>query len=197
MPYSPSTAGETEFDGLPVLLPDQEGVLIGRVEGEESYGTLAAYYVHWRGHIVLGVCEEGEFLPVTTVEQGSQIMADQVRILATLDTESELSNIGKTLLKAWHISDLTTLGTKEAHVYALREVGEFDRQLTADILNISSSTVDSHLQAAKRKRREARNLLSLEQDEPRRQQSSTSDHDAILVEVIDEIDETDDFMRAR
>lgn len=197
MSYSPSTTSETEFDGIPILLPEQEGVLVGRVESEELDGALAAYYVHWRGHIVLGVYEGGEFRPTTTVEEESQVMANQVRTLANLDIESELSEIGKNLLKAWHIADLTTLGTKESHVYALREVGGFDRQLTADILNISPSTVDSHLQAAKRKRREAQNLLSLDQDESRRRQSSASDHDAVLIEVIDEIDEADEFMRAR
>lgn len=197
MSYSPSTTSETEFDELPILLPEQEGVLVGRVESEELDSALAAYYVHWRGHIVLGVYEEGEFLPTTTVEEESQVMADQVRTLVNLDVEPELSEIGKNLLKAWHIADLTTLGTKESHVYALREVGGFDRQLTADILNISPSTVDSHLQAAKRKRREAQNLLSLGQDDSRRQQSRASDHDPVLVEVIDEIDEADEFMRAQ
>ena len=184
---------ETELGGLPLLIPDQEGVLIGCVEIGEPR-MLAAYYIHWRGHIMLGVYEDGEFAPASTFEHESQIMANQVQALTTLDAEVQLSTIGRALLKAWHIADLSSLAQKEAHVYALRELAGFSRQLTADILNVSPSTVDSHLQVAKRKRREALNLLSLDQQKAQEQQSSTHDHDSILVEVINEID---DPQRAR
>lgn len=193
MPHTLTPTNETELDGLPLLIPDQEGVLIGRVDIGEPR-SLAAYYIHWRGHIMLGVYEDGEFAPASTFEHESRVIADQVQALTTFDAEIQLSTIGRTLLKAWHIADLSSLAQKEAHVYALRELGGFNRQLTADILNVSPSTVDSHLQVAKRKRREAQNLLSLDQQKVQEQQSSTHDHDSILVEIINEID---DPQRAR
>ena len=48
---------------------------------------------------------------------------------------------------------------KQAHVYALREKAEFGRDKTAVILNISPSTVDTHLQRAKEKLAAAENLV--------------------------------------
>lgn len=189
MTHEPSPVDETELNELPVLLPDQGGVLIGRVETGEPHGKLAAYYVHWRGHIMLGEYKDGELTPVSTFEHESQIMADQVRALTALDVEVALSTIGRELLKAWHVANLTSLGTKESHVYTLRGLGGFSRQRTADILNVSPSTVDSHFQVAKRKQQEARNLLSLDQREASEQSPTTRPHDSILVEIIDEIND--------
>ncbi|PSQ07128.1 hypothetical protein BRC95_04995 [Halobacteriales archaeon QS_5_68_33] len=48
---------------------------------------------------------------------------------------------------------------KQARVYALREKAGFGRDETAAILNISPSTVDTHLQRAKEKLATAENLV--------------------------------------
>ena len=52
-----------------------------------------------------------------------------------------------------------SISHKQAHVYALREKAEFSRDETAAILNISPSTVDTHLQRAKEKLTAAENLV--------------------------------------
>jgi DNA-binding CsgD family transcriptional regulator len=159
MPHHPTISEETEFDGLPRRLPDQGAVLIGRVSGDSEFSGLTAYYIQGRGDIHLGLCENGEFMPEYTIECASRLMSACVREFSTVEIETELSSAGKALLQAWHFGDLTSLSHKQAHVYALREKAGFSRNETAAILNISPSTVDTHLQRAKEKLTEAENLV--------------------------------------
>lgn len=159
MPHQPAVSNETEFDGLPRRLPDQGAVLIGQVGGDTEFNGLAAYYIHGRGSILLGRYEDREFMPEYTIECESRLMSACVQEFSRADIETELSSVGKALLQAWHFGDLTTLSHKQAHVYALREKAGFSRDETAAILNISPSTVDTHLQRAKEKLTEAENLV--------------------------------------
>lgn len=159
MSHHPTISEETEFDGLPRRLPDQGAVLIGRVSGDSEFSGLAAYYIHGRGDIMIGSYEDQEFMPEYTVECESRLMSACVREFSTADIETELSSVGKALLQAWHFGDLTPLSHKQAHVYALREKAGFSRDKTAAILNISPSTVDTHLQRAKEKLTAAENLV--------------------------------------
>lgn len=159
MPHQPTVSEETEFDGLPRRLPDQDAVLIGRVGGDTEFSGPAAYYIHGRGSILIGRYENREFMPEYTIECESRLMAACVREFSTADAETELSSVGKALLQAWHFGDLTPLSHKQAHVYALREKAGFRRDETAAILNISPSTVDTHLQRAKEKLTAAENLV--------------------------------------
>ena len=163
MPHQPAVSKETEFDGLPRRLPDQDAVLIGQVGGDTEFNGLAAYYIHGRGSILLGRYENRELMPEYTIECESRLMSACVREFSRADIETELSSVGKALLQAWHFGDLTTLSHKQAHVYALREKAAFSRDETAAILNISPSTVDTHLQRAKEKLTEAENLVQFVQ----------------------------------
>ncbi|ELZ21082.1 hypothetical protein C475_19028 [Halosimplex carlsbadense 2-9-1] len=86
-------------------------------------------------------------------------MSACVREFSIADVETELSSVGNALLQAWHFGDLTPLSHKQAHAYALREKAGFGRDETATILNISPSTVDTHLQRAKEKLAAAENLV--------------------------------------
>lgn len=106
-----------------------------------------------------GRYEHQEFIPESTVECESRLMSACVQEFSTADAEIALSSVGKALLQAWHFGDLTSLSHKQAHVYALRENTEFSRDETAAILNISPSTVDTHLQRAKEKLTAAENLI--------------------------------------
>ena len=159
MPHQPTVSEETEFDGLPQRLPDQSAVLVGRVIGDGEFTGLAAYYIHGQGSILIGHYEHPEFKPEYTIECESRLMSACVRGFSTADVETELSTVGKALLQAWHFGDLTPLSHKQAHVYALREKAGFSRDETAAILNISASTVDTHLQRAKEKLTAAENLI--------------------------------------
>jgi len=159
MPHQPTVSEETEFEGLPRRLPDQDAVLIGRVTGDGEFAGLAAYYIHGQGSILIGHYESQEFKPEYTIECEGRLMSACVREFSTADVETELSTVGKALLQAWHFGDLTPLSHKQAHVYALREKAEFSRDETAAILNISPSTVDTHLQRAKEKLTAAENLV--------------------------------------
>ena len=159
MPHQPTVSEETEFDGFPRRLPDQDAILIGRVSGDSEFGCPAAYYIHGRGSILLGRYENREFISEYTIECESRLMSACVREFSRADVETELSSVGKALLQAWHFGDLTPLSHKQAHVYALREKAGFGRDETAAILNISPSTVDTHLQRAKEKLTAAENLV--------------------------------------
>jgi DNA-binding transcriptional regulator YiaG len=158
MSNQPTVSEETEF-GLPRRLPDQDAVLVGRVVSNDEFGGLAAYYIHGRGDILIGQFESQEFIPEYTIECESRLMSACVREFSRADIETELSGIGNALLQAWHFGDLTPLSHKQAHVYALREKAGFGRDETAAILNISPSTVDTHLQRAKEKLAAAENLV--------------------------------------
>lgn len=159
MPHQPTVSEETELDGLPRQLPGQKAILIGRITGDGEYRGLVAYYIHGRGNVLLGRYENREFVPEYTIECESRLMSACVRAFSTTDVETELSSVGKALLQAWHFGDLTSLSHKQAHVYALREKAGFGRDETAAILNISPSTVDTHLQRAKEKLTAAENLV--------------------------------------
>jgi len=159
MPHQPTVSEETEFDGFPRRLPDQDAILIGQVSGDSEFRGLAAYYIHGRGSVLLGRYENREFIPEYTIECESRLMSACVREFSRADVETELSSVGKALLQAWHFGDLTPLSHKQAHVYALREKAGFSRDETAAILNISPTTVDTHLQRAKEKLTAAENLV--------------------------------------
>ncbi|PSQ62871.1 MAG: hypothetical protein BRD21_04705 [Halobacteriales archaeon SW_8_66_22] len=163
MPHQPTISEETEFEGSPRRLPDQDAVLVGRVVGDSEFSSLVAYYIYGRGDILLGRYKNQEFVPGYSIECESRLMSACVREFSKADIETELSSVGKALLQAWHFGDLTTLSHKQAHVYALREKAGFSRDETAAILNISPSTVDTHLQRAKEKLAEAENLVQFVQ----------------------------------
>ena len=166
MPYQPTVSERTKFDGLPRRLPDQEAILIGRVSGDSEFSGLAAYYIHGRGSILLGRYEDREFVPGYSVECESRLMSACVREFSRVDVETELSSVGKALLQAWHFGDLTPLSHKQSHAYALREKAGFGRDEAAAILNISPSTVDTHLQRAKEKLAAAENLVRFVRVDP-------------------------------
>jgi DNA-binding CsgD family transcriptional regulator len=159
MPHQPTVSEETGFGSLPRRLPDQNAILVGRVTDDGECAGFAAYYIHGRGSILLGRYKNREFIPEYTVECESRLMSACVREFSTADAEIERSSVGKALLQAWHFGDLTPLSHKQAHVYALREKAEFSRDETAAILNISPSTVDTHLQRTKEKLTAAKNLI--------------------------------------
>jgi DNA-binding CsgD family transcriptional regulator len=158
MPHQPTVSEEQEFD-LPRYLPDQDAILIGRISGDSEFSGYAAYYIHGQNDILIGQYKHREFLPEYAVECESRLMSACVREFSTANTETELSNIGKALLQAWHFGDLTPLSHKQAHVYALHERGKFSRDEIASILGISPNTVDTHLQRAKEKLSAAENLV--------------------------------------
>jgi DNA-binding CsgD family transcriptional regulator len=159
MPHQPTVSEETEFEGLPRRLPDQDAVLVGRVIDGSEFSSLVAYYIHGRGDILLGRYENREFVPGYTIESESRLISACVREFNRADVDTGLSSVGKALLQAWHLGDLTPLSHKQAHVYALREKAGFGRDETAAILSISPSTVDTHLHRAKEKLVAAKNLV--------------------------------------
>ena len=158
MPHQPTISEETEF-GLPRRLPEQDAVLVGRIVSNDEFGGLAAYYIHGRGTILIGQYDNREFIPEYTIKCGSQLMSACVREFSRVDVEIEQSSVGNALLQAWHFGDLTPLSHKQAHVYTLREKAGFGRDEPAAILDISPSTVDTHLQRAKEKLAAAENLV--------------------------------------
>jgi len=166
MPHQPTVSEETEFDGFPRRLSDQDAILIGQVNDDSEFGGLAAYYIRGRGDILLGRYEDREFVPGYSVECESRLMSACVREFSRADIETELSSVGKALLQAWHFGDLTPLSHKQAHVYALREKAGFSRDETAAVLSISPSTVDTHLQRAKEKLAAAENLVRFVRVDP-------------------------------
>jgi hypothetical protein len=166
MPHKPTVSEETEFEGLPRRLPDQDAVLVGRVIDGSEFSSLVAYYIHGRGDILLGRYENREFVPAYTIDSESRLISACVREFSRADVDTGLSSVGKALLQAWHFGDLTPLSHKQAHVYALREKAGFGRDETAAILSISPSTVDTHLQRAKEKLVAAKNLVRFVRVDP-------------------------------
>ena len=166
MPHQPTISEEIEFEGPPRRLPDQDAVLVGRVVDDSEFGSLIAYYIRGRGDILLGRYEDREFVPEYNVECESRLMSACVREFSRADVENELSSVGKALLQAWHFGDLTPLSHKQSHAYALREKADFGRDETAAILNISPSTVDTHLQRAEEKLAAAENLVRFVRVDP-------------------------------
>ena len=166
MPHQPTVSKKTEFGGFPRRLPDQEAILIGRVSDDSEFVGLTAYYIHGRGSVLLGRYEDREFVPEYSVESESRLMSACVREFGRADVETELSSVGNALLQAWHFGDLTPLSHKQSHAYALRERAGFGRDETAAVLNISPSTVDTHLRRAKEKLAAAENLVRLVRIDP-------------------------------
>lgn len=166
MAHEPTVSEATEFDGLPRLLPDQQAVLIGRVLTDTDSSGSVAYYIHGRGELLLGDYQDREFMPESVVDCESRLMSACVRAFSLADVEVELSSVGKALLQAWYFGEHTPLSHKQAHVFALREKGGFSRDETATILNISPSTVDTHLQRASDKLTAAENLLEVLRTDP-------------------------------
>lgn len=137
---------QEELDGLPLYLPEQNAVLIGRVTDEESdMSGMAAYYVHWRGGVYIGNYNEADedFTPKYSTELDERMMSDQVKAFDEMDVEKELSSIGSALLDAYDFAETGALANKQAHVFALQSVHRFTRSQTAQILNVSANTVDT------------------------------------------------------
>lgn len=154
----------TELDGLPLYLPDDNAVLIGRVSDEESeLAGQAAYYIHWRDGVHIGRynVEDQAFTPELALEAESRLMAHQAKQLAQSGIGVELSSIGEALVDAYNYATKGGLPDKQAHVYALRKHG-FERQEIAEILNISASTVDTQRTSAQQKVEAAYSLVNLD-----------------------------------
>jgi len=157
MPHQPTVSEESEFDGLPDGSPDQDAILIGRVNGDSEFNGLAAYYIHGRGSILLGRYEDREFIP-STVSTESRLMSACVREFSRADVETELSSVGNSLLQAWHFGDLTPLSHKQAHVYRAPREGRLQpRRNGCNPQYLAQSTVDTHLQRATEKLAAAEN----------------------------------------
>lgn len=137
---------QTELDGLPLYLPEQNAVLVGRITDEETkMAGMAAYYVHWRGGVYIGRYDEQDdaFIPQYSTELEERMMSHQVKAFDDMDVRKELSSIGKALLDAYEFAETQALPDKQSHVFALQTVNGFTRSQTAEILNVSPSTVDT------------------------------------------------------
>ena len=156
----------TELDSLPLYLPAQNAVLIGRLTGEESgIEGKAAYYIHWRDGIHIGDydSESHAFTPEFALEAESRVMSQQVRVLSERDASVELSSIGESLMDAYEYARTGQLPEKQSHVHALLGHG-FSRQEIAKILNISPSTVDSQRMSVREKVNAAHAFVELEEE---------------------------------
>lgn len=155
---------QTEIDGLPLYLPEQNAVLVGTVAGGEMAGK-AAYYVHWRGGVYLGNydADDHAFASQYALEAESRVMSEQVEEFMRLGSHVRLSSIGEALLDAYEYAETELLPDKQAHVYALREHG-FERRDIANILNVSPSTVDSQRYGATEKVEAAEAFVSLRRE---------------------------------
>lgn len=162
----------TELEGLPLYLPEQNAVLVGKVvDGASDVAEAAAYYVHWRGGVYLGSYDPADraFGPRYAVEVESGVMSRQARAFAAMDAEVELSSVGEALLDAYDYAETGLLPDEQAHVYALLEHG-FGRSDVADVLNVSPSTVDTQRYSATEKVEAAEAFVSL-----RRQRTGESE----------------------
>lgn len=162
----PALQDRTELNSLPLYLPEQNAVLIGRLTGEEpDLDGKAAYYIHWRDGIHIGDYDsEGHtFTPEFALEAESRVMSQQVKVLSELDATVELSSIGESLMDAYEYARTGQLPEKQSHVHALLEHG-FTRQEMAKILNISPSTVDSQRMSAREKVEAAHAFVELERE---------------------------------
>lgn len=165
---------QTEIDGLPLYLPEQNAVLVGKVEdGDAELAGKAAYYVHWRGGVYLGDydAEDHAFTPEYELDAERRMMSHQAKDFSQLDASVALSSVGEALLDAYDYAETELLPDKQAHVYALREYG-FDRKEIANVLNVSPSTVDSQRYGATEKVEAAEAFVSLrrEKDEERKRE---------------------------
>lgn len=156
----------TELGSLPLYLPDQNAVLIGRITDDESDSNgRAAYYIHWRDGIHLGDYDpvSHSFEPELALEADSRVMSHQANAFSEQELEVALSSIGGALVDAYDYAMTGQLPEKQAHIHALRGHG-FGRQEISKILNISPSTVDSQRRSAEQKVESAYALVGLEQE---------------------------------
>lgn len=156
----------TEIEGLPLYLPDQNAVLVGKVEdGTADVAGKVAYYVHWRDGVYLGDYDavDHTFTPEYELDAERRVMSHQAKAFSQLDAPVVLSSVGEALLDAYDYAETELLPDKQAHVYALREYG-FDRRDVATILNVSPSTVDSQRYGATEKVEAAEAFVSLRQE---------------------------------
>lgn len=151
---------DTELGGYPLYIPKQEAILVGRVDGDEL-DSEAAYYLHSRGGVFLGDYADGDdaFVPRHAVECDSHVMSEHVRALDESGVVVTRSSIGDALADAHELSQDGVLGREQAHVYALRDLHGFSRGETATILNVSPSTVDSHLYRAREQKESAESFV--------------------------------------
>lgn len=154
MPTASPLQHQRELDELPLYLPEQNAVLVGRIIDDESeMAGMAAYYVHWRGGVYIGNYNEADnaFTPKYSTELEERMMSHQVRAFDEMDVEKELSSIGRALLDAYDFAETQAMPDKQAHVFALQSVNGFTRSQTAHILNVDPSTVDSQRTSATKK----------------------------------------------
>lgn len=111
---------------------------------------MAAYYVHWRGGVYIGSYNEADdaLTPQYSTELEERMMSHQVKAFDEMDVQKELSSIGNALLDAYDFAKTQAIANKRAHVLALQPVNGFTRNQTAEILNVSPSTVDSQRTSA-------------------------------------------------
>lgn len=154
MPTANPLQNQRELDELPLYLPEQNAVLVGRIIDDESeMAGMAAYYVHWRGGVYIGNYNKTDnaFTPQYSTEIEERMMSRQVKAFDDMNLEKELSSIGEALLDAHDFAKTEAMAEKQAHVFALQSVNGFTRSQTADILNVSPSTVDSQRASATQK----------------------------------------------
>ncbi|WP_241430809.1 helix-turn-helix transcriptional regulator [Halalkalicoccus jeotgali] len=142
------------MDELPLYLPEQNAVLVGRIIDDESeMAGMAAYYVHWRGGVYIGNYNEADnaFTSHYSTKLEERMMSHQVKAFDDMEVEKELSSIGEALLDAYDFAETQAMADKQAHVFALQSMNGFTRSQTANILNVSPSTVDSQRASATKK----------------------------------------------
>lgn len=154
MPTASPLQHQKELEELPLYLPKQNAVLIGRVIDDESkMSGMSAYYVSWRGSVHVGSYNEIDdaFTPRYSTYLEEPMMSHQVKEFNEMSVEKELSSIGKALLDAYDFEKTQAMPAKQAHVFALQSVNGFTRAQTAQVLNVDPSTVDSQSASAAQK----------------------------------------------
>lgn len=155
---------QTEFGGVPVFLPEQNAVLVGRISDNESeMAGMEAYYVHWRGGVYIGNYNEADnaFTSEYSTEVSERTMSRQVKSFKEMDVDVELSDIGESLLDAYEFIETGAVSSGQGHVFSLQIVHNFTRNEVATILNSSPDTVDAQRRAAAKELENASDFLKL------------------------------------
>lgn len=164
MPTADPLRHQIELCRAPLHLPKQNAVLVGHITDEESeMSGMTAYYIHGQGSISIGKYNEEDeiFTPQYSTESEARLMSHQAKEFSEIDIERELSSVGKALLDAYDFAETGAMADKQAHVFSLQLLNGFTRSQTAEILNISVNTVDSHRISATEAARAAVAFVSL------------------------------------
>jgi hypothetical protein len=162
-----TVTGPTDFP--PIIYPEDDREIDESEEPEPTfiyigeYAGKPAYFNPLRQCIMLGEVYGDEFTEEAYLEAPeAESLEDHIRNLIETaqeeDVEFSLSRQALGLLYGDMLAEREWLPEKQAKVYLLRAVFGVDRQRTAAVMGISSSTVDSHLRAARPKVEAARNL---------------------------------------